>query len=447
MKSTFTSSIPTALFLSLFANAVNAQTIVKPVRVSTLDGLSSLMVTKGATQRLFYRVDRPGEDDIMMMDGTGSGILVAHGMDSYDVIATSATHCYYTRRPSYVGSSTESSWARTTPYAIGNWPAPNLSGVEAGGAAALGSKFIVSGSSSTAGDYGKELYSAQPGTSTPTLLGDINPGTNSSLPLGLMFHADRVYFTAENSKGRELWATNGTPAGTLLIKDILAGAAGSEPKELTSVGKKLYFSAMDIAGNREPWISDGTTAGTGKLKEISPSPATGSDPAEFTLMGTKVFFSANNSTSGRELWMSDGTAAGTAMVKDILAGGMGSEPSELTVFGNKVWFVAHDDQLRSRYLFATDGTERGTVKMLSLPAGTEVENLNVCNGKLFYVTRTIAALNMWCTDGTPAGTKLVKPETYQQANRIESSPMVVMDNWLYFSGSFESIGSGLWKVQ
>lgn len=286
---------------------------------------------------------------------------------------------------------------------------------------------------------------------TSTLLRDIAPGSNNSsmnYSSKLTLHNGKAYFAAlNNSSGSELYVTDGTPAGTLMMKEIITGSIGSEPQELTSAAGRLYFSALVAVGNREPWSCHGTTAGTMKLKEINPSATVGSDPKEFTAMGTKVFFSANDGSSGRELWVTDGTANGTLLVKDLLAGSMGSNPHDLIEYNKKMWFVANEGLGRSRSLFATDGTAAGTVKMLSLPSDSDGENLRVCNGKLFYVSRSSTTSKMWCTDGTAKGTKQVQPAISPSINPIGTAPMAVMGNWLYFNGNFDSTGAELWKVQ
>src|SRR5205807_2023500 len=71
-----------------------------------------------------------------------------------------------------------------------------------------------------------------------------------------------LFFVAnDGTTGNELWKTDGTPAGTGLVKDIQAGVIGSWPRKLTSFRGKLFFAADDGSGI-ELWRSDGTQAGT-----------------------------------------------------------------------------------------------------------------------------------------------------------------------------------------
>ncbi len=47
---------------------------------------------------------------------------------------------------------------------------------------------------------------------------------------------NKLVFTADNGvNGRELWQSDGTSAGTQLWYDIVPGASGSDPRELTVV--------------------------------------------------------------------------------------------------------------------------------------------------------------------------------------------------------------------
>ena len=64
------------------------------------------------------------------------------------------------------------------------------------------------------------------------------------------------------------------------------------------LGDKLIFKATDKASGTEPWVTDGTTAGTGLLKDIFPGTAS-STLSGFTVLGDKLIFQARFSGKSR----------------------------------------------------------------------------------------------------------------------------------------------------
>src|SRR5262249_46384662 len=97
---------------------------------------------------------------------------------------------------------------------------------------------------------------------TPQMVLDINPtGLNwigSAVAVGPV-----AYLAGDDGlTGYELWKTDGTAAGTVLVKDIYPGSAGSSLSSLTAVNSTLFFLADDGTTGWELWKSDGTGAGT-----------------------------------------------------------------------------------------------------------------------------------------------------------------------------------------
>ena len=80
-----------------------------------------------------------------------------------------------------------------------------------------------------------------------------------------------LFFIANDGiRGEELWKSDGTAAGTVLVRDIVSGIGGSLPSNLVNVSGTLYFTAANSVGGRELWKSNGTAAGTVRVKDISP---------------------------------------------------------------------------------------------------------------------------------------------------------------------------------
>jgi ELWxxDGT repeat protein len=177
-------------------------------------------------------------------------------------------------------------------------------------------------------------------------------GTN---PRNLTPIGRTVFFTAgDTNTGRELWKTGGTIASTVRVADIRPGSESSNPRDLTPVGNTLYFVAFDDSSGTELWKSDGSTAGTVRVADLAPG-INSSSPENLLAHGNLLYFTADNGINGRELWMTDGTAAGTLPVADIRNGPFGSNPANLTAVGRNIYFTA-DNGSNGQELYFLDLT-------------------------------------------------------------------------------------------
>ncbi|MBN1659658.1 MAG: pre-peptidase C-terminal domain-containing protein [Anaerolineae bacterium] len=98
----------------------------------------------------------------------------------------------------------------------------------------------------------------------------------------------------------ELWKSDGTKAGTVRVKDIQPGSGSSMPNALAAMNGMLYFNADDGTNGRELWKSGGSEAGTVLVKDINP--AGDSWPVDLFAIGSTLFFGADDGSSGSELW-------------------------------------------------------------------------------------------------------------------------------------------------
>src|SRR5207302_41772 len=151
----------------------------------------------------------------------------------------------------------------------------------------------------------------------------------------------------------ELWKSDGTAAGTTLVKDVYPGTHpyydyfgnrwdvpnSSYPGNLTNVNGTLFFTATDGVHGAEQWTSDGTAAGTVLVKDVNPGGA-GSYSYNLANVNGTLFFQASDGMNGAELWQSDGTTADTVLVKDIYPGSAGSSPGNLTNVNGTLFFTA-----------------------------------------------------------------------------------------------------------
>lgn len=102
-----------------------------------------------------------------------------------------------------------------------------------------------------------------------------------------------------------MWLTDGTEAGTQLVKDIYPGANYSSPTEITHLaGTTVMFRATnDNAVGAELWVSDGTEAGTLLVADLNDTPNGEFYPEGFTTVNGRLFFTGEDPTLGGELWV------------------------------------------------------------------------------------------------------------------------------------------------
>ncbi|AFY33794.1 ELWxxDGT repeat protein [Calothrix sp. PCC 7507] len=284
-------------------------------------------------------------------------------------------------------------------------------------------------------------------TTMLTLVKDIVTGANGSNPDDLTNVNNTLYFTAtDGTNGKELWKSDGTAAGTVLVKDIFTGINSSNPYNLTNINGTLYFVATDGTNGRELWKSDGTAAGTVLVKDIFTGINSSSDPNILTNINDTLYFVATDGTNGTELWKSDGTTAGTVLVKDINIGANGSDPGSLTNINGTLYFSATDGT-NGDELWKSDGTAAGTVlvKDINGAGGSNPRDLTNVNGTLYFsATDGTNGKELWKSDGTAAGTVLVK-DINIGANGSDPGNLTNVNNTLYFTAYDSTNGYELWK--
>jgi ELWxxDGT repeat protein len=260
---------------------------------------------------------------------------------------------------------------------------------------------------------------------------------------------DKIFFSGRGASFAEpdieLWTTDGTVAGTSKVKDIGAGTASAGVEYLTAHKGKIYFSCS-VGSNSGFWVSDGTAAGTLKIKA-----ATNLVIKNIKSIDGKLYFlqSQSGSTFDYDLWESDGTAAGTkkalsttstqGTVQDFVVTPLGFYVTT-RAFGNKelkllntttktltplyngakgdaglpLHFKGKDYFIAKNWdgnqeLYTTDATEAGTKSMVaftsSYPFG---QNFMVAESFFAFAGKTDnAGAELWVSDGTVAGTKLI----------------------------------------
>jgi len=295
------------------------------------------------------------------------------------------------------------------------------------------------------------------------IIEDINPGPmHGSFIDPLILSNNTMLFFADNgNSGIELWKC-GQNFVVEAVKDINPGQAGSYQ---TSYGIKgvvinsvMYFMADDGSHGRELWRSDGTTIGTGLVKDINiglldgmnPSSNLNNTPTLQSINGI-LFFEGDDGTNNG-LWKSDGTFSGTEMVKDSIV-----LIKYATVAGNILYFSAYHTGTTRTELWRSDGTYLGTYPVVpssnaNVCCGLQPQNIVFKNGTVFFsgIGENLSGRELWKSDGTPSGTSMVLDINGGTASSNPERLTIVpgigsLGYSLFFTAYNSTNGRELWK--
>ncbi|MCB1007544.1 MAG: hypothetical protein KDB94_01480, partial [Acidobacteria bacterium] len=288
----------------------------------------------------------------------------------------------------------------------------------------LGDRLLFVGAS----DESLGVWSLEPGTRSAELLSAAEDGfAFASEGAGFLLWFDHEPWDSSN-----VTISDGSPTGTF---EAVRGPYrhlefGIDPHLSASLGGLVLFRGYDPSAGWEPWITDGTAAGTRLLVDLEPG-TRDSLPLGFRNVGPRICFRAATQFDGAFLACSDGTLGGTNRVTPL--------DLELTyvdraaVAGNQrlVFAVEPGGSSNSTDLYATAGTLASTVRILDLPAeGRLVSDLYEIDGRVYFVADDVVhGQELWVTDGTPSGTRRISEFGY-------ATP------FLYFRGREDIVTSG-----
>ncbi|MCP3065033.1 hypothetical protein LXT21_40290 [Myxococcus sp. K38C18041901] len=207
----------------------------------------------------------------------------------------------------------------------------------------------------------------------------------------------------------------GLPARLAVVIPPGSGATlnGPYPESFADVQGTLYFATNLSDGSAALWRSNGTQAGTTRVKSFPAAPV--GIPALRNLMpvGPRVFFQLDEPATGGELWVSDGTEAGTHRVEDLTPGPEGTHLNFVAAQNGKLTFMRQWSPTPGApelELWHTDGTPEGTLRFARFGPESALGNMSLRVGpyQLFFLSSAAQGTALWRTDGTAAGTSLVK---------------------------------------
>lgn len=299
-------------------------------------------------------------------------------------------------------------------------------------------------------EHGEELWRSDGTPEGTWLLEDVNPGPEGSVPYYTTVAAGHVFFAATHQLyGRELWVTTGQKDGTRMVVDLQEVGQvnpSSSPSGMTATPKLMFFAADDVRHGMELWVTDGTAAGTRMVRDIFPGRAS-STPEEFLAFDDLVFFRADDGTHGSELWVSDGTELGTKLVADLAQTG-GSGPKFLTRLGDKIVFRAYTEAFGTElYIADRNGAEVLTDINVG-PTDSNPSDLVVWQDKLYFrADDGVHGEELWVTEGRKDRTRMVTDIVAVPVDEARISEPTPFQGDLYYARGNLSNGRELWRLR
>ncbi len=195
-----------------------------------------------------------------------------------------------------------------------------------------------------------------------------------------------------------------------------------------------FGAATDIF-SLDLWVSNGTKAGTRLVKDLTDK----GDPRQFTAMNGKVFFIAD-----AHLWGTDATAAGTQMVSSLMIDNALAKKNNLYVWKNALYFKVINAANKC-CLYKTDGAPGAEVEVFQ--QNTQIANFYnpvyyaSTDDYLYYNAATQSPYVNGIGRVNSAGTE----KSIIPAGQGPENLLLAGDN-LFFRSSTSAAGQELWKL-
>ncbi len=288
-------------------------------------------------------------------------------------------------------------------------------------------------------EHGRELWTSDGTVQGTVLVKDFRPGVYSSVGYQLrpVATSDALYLLADDGDPNTgLWTSDGTPEGTRPWDVDLLPAGAQIASNVTPLVDRLLFLAHEPATGVEPWVSDGTPEGTMRLADVYPGEL-GINTRFFVHAGIAYFNAFDGNANS--LWKTDGTPTGTT-----LAANWASSPQ---AFAAGRFFGLTRDEAHGEELWAWDGTLDGAALLRDIRLGNAGSNLQPLAGVgdelLLAVTPPNQSRQLWATDDSPRGASYLMPLLGVNG----APPMTPSGDLTYFVATDEGIaGAELWRT-
>lgn len=280
-------------------------------------------------------------------------------------------------------------------------------------------------------------------TATPRNLGAF-VGIGEAVRLG-----DVVLFNGDTTvEGPNLWRTDGTPEGTVLLKDFVPKSAdGTGPTNMVVYRGLAYFQAEVAGGGAGMWRTDGTVAGTRRMADDMPGTPIGGAPSNLAVIADRLHYSAD-APSGAvgEVWRTDGTAEGTIQMTQI---GGNVWAADFHHVGNALLFTVRTaDGGREWWRLPLEGPNPQATRVKALtPAagGSGIYSVTPYDDKVYFTYKDATdTQRLYVTDGTAAGTGAVGDQDWMLDGAVEQ--IYAAGDHLYVTKRVSSEEDRLYRV-
>ncbi|MBO9702347.1 MAG: T9SS type A sorting domain-containing protein [Sporocytophaga sp.] len=315
----------------------------------------------------YFKTVIDGTHRLWVSDGTYAGTIIVGRYAGLEILGVFNNELYYSASQSGVWKLFKVSTG--SPEVIKN--------IHATEAKIAGSTIFLRVAASAT----NTLWKTNGTTAGTALLKNISPVNMQTLNDNLLF-----------SSGSTLWKSNGTSEGTVIVREFLDGWISS----MSVFKDKLYFARPDYS---EMYISDGTANGTTILKENI-----GVDVSVFNfgVVNDQLYFNVDQQGPPTDLWRSDGTTAGTYKVHDMPGY---VDPSDMTVSGNRLFYANHSredyysvEDFETYQLWQSDLTGFNTKLVQDIFPGTSfpfTKNIENVNDVLFFMSKNGSQTSLW----------------------------------------------------
>ncbi len=298
------------------------------------------------------------------------------------------------------------------------------------------------------GQHGREVWRSDGTVAGTRRLTDLPDGP-------LTYHAvgSRLVVIAYAAGAPRLWTTSGAQLAQPLIGDCPGGCPEVAFTEKATAGERLVFVGIDGAG-AEPWATDGTAAGTRRLRDVCPGPCDGGIRDLASHLGQAFFAAEDAPQQGTELWATDGSPAGTRRVSDFAvadafdAFDQGSFRGGAA--GGRLVFGAADPD-HGLQPWSTDGTLAGT-RLLTLIGGgngSAPAALGAVPGGIGFLACDGEVVRVYRSDGSAAATVPIAtpdpPVTCGDGTISSYTPALVNGGQIFFIHTSHD-DPALWRI-